>query len=81
MRHKLGCVRKSAGTVCPGCGAEEPSWYEEGRARWEARGYEVQDHLCPECDYGYLVRPDNMVEDPAGRWWCTNYGGCEAAPG
>jgi hypothetical protein len=59
---------------------EKPSWFEKGKADWEARGYEVQDELCPECTYGYVVRKgDDIV--PYTRWYCTNYGGCECAPG
>jgi hypothetical protein len=55
---------------------ELPSWFEEGKASWEARGWEVKPgELCSECQYGYIVRKNDWG------WCCTNYGGCERAPG
>lgn len=56
--------------------SDKPSWFAKGKADWEDRGYHVEDELCPECDYGYIVWKDGGF-----RKACTNYGGCELSVG
>ena len=43
MRHKEGCTRVSAGSVCPGCGPEETVGQEEMPVGLEAGEYTSDD--------------------------------------
>jgi hypothetical protein len=50
--------------------------YDAAADSWTCKGYTVLG-LCPECRWGFVV-------SHAEKGWsatCTNYGGCEYAPG
>lgn len=47
---------------------------------WEKMGWEVAKGDCPECG-SLVLRREATDKRGQGRWTCSNYGGCENAPG
>jgi hypothetical protein len=59
---------------------EMPSERDVAVASWEANGYIVHPDECPECG-ALMVKKVSPAVPAIRRWLCTNYGGCEYAPG
>lgn len=59
-----------------------PSNYADAVRRFEADGYVVEG-LCPECQYGLIVRKVYTTRQggTVHMHTCTAYGQCEYAPG
>lgn len=59
-----------------------PDNYRDAVRRMEADGYTVEG-LCPECQYGLIVRKVYVMRNggPREMHTCTAYGQCEYAPG